>query len=76
MNLRRFISFKHAGKALASGGAVLVGSAITKVIMRIVGHNWPWFVDDGMNDAVDTITCAALAYIGAYLPPPSKELSA
>lgn len=69
MNLARFVSYDRAGKALGSAGATLVGGAITKILLTIAQHYWPWFVTDATRGAVDDVVVAMLAYVGAYLPP-------
>lgn len=68
MDLSKFVSFERSGKAIASGGCTLVGGAVSKIVLVIVGYHWPWFVAAGAGDSVDVVCVALIAYVAAYVP--------
>ena len=56
-------------KAYGAGGAALVGGAVAKLLIRLINFKWPGFLDDGTAGAIDTISVAALAGVGAWVVP-------
>lgn len=50
-------------KAVAASGSVLVGGALTTVILSLLGHP----VTPEVAEASQTLITAALAFLGAFL---------
>ena len=57
-------------KAYGAAGTTLVGGAITKIVLAIVNNKWPGMLT-GLDDAIDTVIVAGLAFAGAWLIPHS-----
>lgn len=58
-------------KAWTATGVALVGGAISKIVLRIIAHNWPWFLDPTTSDAIDDICTTIIVGAATYIVPHS-----
>ena len=56
-------------KAITAASAAFIAGGVSKIVLRIVAHNWPWFLDPTTSDAIDDICTSLVVGAATYFVP-------